>query len=142
MSIFSSIGKVFGTILTVVGQLSPILDLLKQLVPGLRDSITQLETLVEEGETQADDFIDANRPGLEKARDFAEKLEFAGAGLKNTIQMTLDSAAANDDTPEEVTAAEVGEIYESLEETIKLIIDAGESAGPAMEAVEKFKPKQ
>lgn len=133
MSIFSTLGRIVSTFVNVLAQIMPILDLLKQLVPGLRDVADDIGDLVEQGGEKADDFVDNNRGSLLDIREFAFKFQLAGEGMVEVVDRIL--AAAEDDT---ITTDELATIYDDIQQAVERVIEAGEAAGGAKKAVEKL----
>ena len=109
MGVFSFIGKIAGVAVHVVTKLLPLAELLKDLIPGLKNPIEDIEELVDNAGELADDFIDNHRSEFEAIRNFGKELSDVGLGVEMLADEVLRSA--DDD---EVTINELERMKQRL----------------------------
>lgn len=134
MGVFNVIGAVFSKLFSVITMLVPLLDVIKQLIPSLRDEAEFLENLVARGEEEADAAIDRSRNELIVIREWFTRLRLGATGMESTIDQLL--AAAEDDA---VTVPEIEAVVATLQDAIQHIIAVGESSDEMVKALEKVK---
>jgi len=130
MGFGSILGKIAGIAVDVVTKLLPLMDLIKELVPGLAKPIEQAEELVDGAGELADDLIDSCRDEFEIIGKFGSHLGDVGEALRRLVDTVL--AAADDDT---VSTAELGAMKTRVLDLYEEIADLVELADQAKEAV-------
>lgn len=134
MSVFSVIGSIASKIFSVVTTILPLLDVIKQLIPSLREEAEAIENLVARGGTEADDFVDRNRAELTVVREWFSRLRVGAQGMEMTIDSILE--AADDDT---ITPEEIQGIISLLGDAIDNIVAVGETSDSMVEALQKVR---
>lgn len=134
MSFGSILGKVAGIVVEVVTKITPLVELIKSLIPGLREPLESVEDLIEESGELADDFIDAHRPQLMDLREFFTDLGGVSTAGVEMVDEVL--RAADDDT---ITFDELAIVKQRAEALFEAVIALGKSADGADDAINVLK---